>query len=57
MRGVNVKQQINRHTSENKELIVKCGLVPENWRVVEENKTELIIVHNRGRRRTIIKEV
>ena len=50
-------KQTKKPTRANKELMVKHGLVPDNWRVISESNTELILINTRGRRRTIIKEV
>lgn len=44
-------------TPEQLELIFKYGLNPDNYRVDSDTKTELVLVHKRGRRRTIKKEV
>ena len=50
-------KQTKKLTRANKELMSKHGLVIDNLRVLEETKTELILISTRGRRRTLIKEV
>lgn len=50
-------KQTKKPTRANKELIAKHNLVPDNWRVISESKTELVLINTRWRRRTIIKGV
>ena len=49
-------KQTKKPTRANKELMVKHKLVPDNWRVIEETKEQLILINTRGRRRTLNKE-
>lgn len=50
-------KQPNKPTRNQKELISKNGLDPENWRVIFESKTTLEIVSRRsGRRRVLNKK-
>jgi hypothetical protein len=44
-------------TTEQLKLMFKYGLNPDSWRVYADTKKELVLVHKRGRRRTLKKEV
>ena len=49
-------KQPKKPTRANKELMVKNNLVPDNWAVVSESKTELEVISKRtGKRRTLKK--
>lgn len=43
-------------TEEQLRLIIKDRLNPENWRLLEETETQLILIHKRGIRRVVKKE-
>ena len=44
-------------TEEQIELIFNENLNPNNWKVLSDTETELVILHKRGIRRVIKKEV
>lgn len=51
-------KQSKKPTRDQKELISKHRLDPDNWRVIFESKTTLEIISNRsGRRRVLEKKV
>lgn len=48
---------ISSMTQEQTELILKNRLNPDNYTIISDSKTELVLLSKRGRRRTIKKEV
>lgn len=42
-------KQPKKPTRANKELMNKRGLVPDNWMVVTEDKTELVVISKRSK--------
>lgn len=50
-------KQTKKPTRANKKLMSKCKLNPDNWRVISDTKTELVIINANGSKRTISKEV
>ena len=50
-------KQTKKPTRSQKILIAKNNLKPENWRVISENKTELIIINAKGNKRILKKGV
>ena len=49
-------KQPKKPTRANKELMVKNNLVPDNWAVVSENKTELVVINKKsGKIRPLVK--
>lgn len=49
-------KQPKKPTRANKELMNKRGLVPDNWMVVSESKTELVVISKRSnKRRSLVK--
>ena len=44
-------------TPEQLELILKYKLKPDDYRLLSETKRELVLLHRRGYRRTLKKEV
>lgn len=41
-------KQPKKPTRANKELMVKNNLVPDNWAVVSENNTELVVINKKS---------
>ena len=41
-------KQPKKPTRANKELMVKNNLVPDNWAVVSESKTELVVINKKS---------
>ena len=49
-------KQPKKPTRANKELMAKNNLIPDNWAVVSESKTELVVISRRsGAKRTLSK--
>lgn len=49
-------KQPKKATRNQKELMTKRGLIPDNWMIVSESKTELEVISKRsGKRRTLEK--
>lgn len=48
-------KQTKKPTRANKELMVKNKLKPENWRVISDSPSELVIINARGSRRILSK--
>jgi hypothetical protein len=50
-------KQTKKPTRDNKRLMSKCKLNPDEWRVISDTKTELVIINESGERRTLSKVV
>ena len=54
-KGENMKQP-RKPTMEEKEIISKHGLVPDNWMVIATSKTDIEVISKRTRQRRVMEK-